>query len=29
LLFDAWSENWKDLVRIEVVELGEKPQNPA
>ena len=25
-LFQTWLEEWKDLVRIEVVELGEKPQ---
>lgn len=24
-LFDAWIENWRDLVRFEIVELGEKP----
>ena len=24
-LFQTWLEEWKDLVRIEVVELGEKP----
>ena len=24
-LFDGWMENWKDLVRFEIVELGEKP----
>jgi hypothetical protein len=24
-LFQDWLEHWKDLVRIEVVELGEKP----
>ena len=24
-LFDVWIENWKDLVNLEVVELGEKP----
>jgi len=26
-LFDRWTENWKDLVRFEIVELGEKPGN--
>src|SRR3954463_3995096 len=24
-LFNRWMESWKDLVSIEVVELGEKP----
>src|SRR3954466_16128027 len=24
-LFDRWTENWNDLVRFEIVELGEKP----
>jgi hypothetical protein len=24
-LFQVWLENWKDLVAMEVVELGEKP----
>jgi len=24
-LFQDWIEHWEDLVRIEVVELGEKP----
>lgn len=24
--FAVWSENWKDLVAIEVVEIGEKPK---
>jgi len=24
-LFDRWMENWKDLVRFEIIELGEKP----
>lgn len=24
-LFQSWMEHWKDLVAIEVVELGEKP----
>ena len=24
-LFQDWMEHWKDLVSIEVVELGEKP----
>ena len=25
-LFEAWMENWKDLLRLEIVELGEKPK---
>jgi len=25
-LFKAWQENWEDLVRMEIVELGEKPR---
>jgi len=24
-LFKVWAEHWKDLVTLEVVELGEKP----
>ena len=24
-LVDRWMESWKDLVRFEIVELGEKP----
>jgi hypothetical protein len=24
-LFDRWTDAWKDLVRFEIVELGEKP----
>ena len=24
-LFDRWMESWSDLVRFEIVELGEKP----
>lgn len=24
-LFDQWTENWSDLVRFEILELGEKP----
>ena len=24
-LFDRWMDSWKDLVRFEIVELGEKP----
>lgn len=26
-LFDQWMENWKDLVSIEIVELGAKPDS--
>ena len=25
-LFQVWLEHWKDLVAMEVVELGEKPK---
>jgi hypothetical protein len=25
-LFQVWFEQWKDLMKIEVVELGEKPK---
>ena len=25
-LFRVWLEHWKDLVAIEIVELGEKPK---
>jgi hypothetical protein len=28
-LFETWSRHWKDLVTIEVVELGEKPIGDA
>ncbi len=24
-LFDRWTDAWKDLVRFEIIELGEKP----
>jgi hypothetical protein len=24
-LFETWMEHWKDLLRLEIVELGEKP----
>ena len=24
-LVDRWTECWKDLVRFEIIELGEKP----
>lgn len=26
-LFDAWIENWNDLVSFEVIEIGEKPKS--
>ena len=25
VLFERWMDNWKDLVRFEIIELGEKP----
>ena len=25
-LFQVWSEHWKDLMAIEIVEIGEKPR---
>jgi hypothetical protein len=25
-LFEPWVNGWKDLVRFEIVELGEKPE---
>lgn len=25
-LFDRWMDSWRDLVSIEIVELGEKPK---
>jgi hypothetical protein len=25
-LFDQWRDRWKDLVRFEIVELGDKPE---
>ena len=25
-LFQVWFENWKDLMAIEVIELGDKPK---
>jgi hypothetical protein len=24
-LFDRWTENWSDLVRFEIIALGDKP----
>jgi uncharacterized protein DUF3303 len=28
-LFDAWIEQWKDLVRFDIIELGEKPKEAS
>jgi hypothetical protein len=28
-LFSAWTEHWNDLVKFEIVELGERPQKDA
>ena len=28
-LFVAWTDRWKDLVKFEVIELGEKPKAEA
>ena len=28
-LFDVWVDGWKDLVRFEIIELGEKPGKEA
>ena len=28
-LFEAWVDCWKDLVRFEIIELGEKPNKEA
>ena len=25
-LFVAWMDSWKDLVRFEIIELGDKPK---
>ena len=25
LLFERWTAHWSDLVRFEIIELGEKP----
>jgi hypothetical protein len=27
-LFQVWFKKWKDLMAIEIVELGEKPKPP-
>ena len=24
-LFESWTDNWKDLVSFEIIELGDKP----
>ncbi|HMG04882.1 MAG TPA: DUF3303 family protein [Chthoniobacterales bacterium] len=26
-LFQVWLDQWKDLMKIEVIELGEKPKS--
>jgi hypothetical protein len=28
-LFAVWAERWNDLVKFEIVELGDKPQKDA
>jgi len=28
-LFEAWVDCWKDLVRFEIISLGEKPNKEA
>jgi hypothetical protein len=28
-LFQAWIEKWQDLVRMEVVEIGQKPNEDS
>ena len=28
-LFEVWVDGWKDLVRFEIIELGEKPKKEA
>jgi hypothetical protein len=28
-LFAVWAEQWDDLVKFEIVELGDKPQTDA
>jgi hypothetical protein len=28
-LFDVWFEHWEDCGRIEVIEIGEKPNRDA
>lgn len=26
-LFQLWTQNWNDLVKFEIIELGNKPEN--
>ncbi len=28
-LFSSWTEHWRDLVRFEICELGDKPKKDA
>jgi hypothetical protein len=28
-LFSSWTGQWKDLVKFEIIELGDKPRNDA
>jgi hypothetical protein len=28
-LFPKWTQHWQDLVKFEIVELGEKPEKPG
>jgi hypothetical protein len=28
-LFETWSDHWRDLVTMEIIELGEKPSGDA
>jgi hypothetical protein len=28
-LFQVWRERWKDLVEMEIIELGDKPKGQA
>ena len=28
-LFDAWIDAWTDLIRFEIIELGEKPKKES
>jgi len=28
-LFDLWTEQWRDLIKFEIVELSEKPKQNA
>ena len=27
-LFQSWIQHWKDLVSMEIIELGDKPRSP-